>query len=385
MILLDKLFKSKKESTVGITAVPGTYYKHPFSMLNSYMPLQKAELDLYAGLREAIPIIDAALSKIVRLVGTFEVRCHDARAEKELTQFLKTVKVNGAGVGISSFITSYLDQLLTYGTAVGEIVIDKSTLDLVALYNADLNDVELKYDNNPLNVYVCRRDVYTSGKALPNQQLILKSVLNPEPGQIYGTSLLKGLPFVSSVLLKIFNTIGTNWERVGNIRYAVTYRPSDGNGDRQYTRERAQLIADEWSKAMHDKTHVSDFVSIGDVSIKVIGADNQILESEIPVRHMLEQIVAKLGMPPFLLGLSWASTERMSSNQTDILTSELEYYRELLNPMISKICSLWLRLNGYSKQHEIAWSNINLQDEVELANARLINAQARQLESELGD
>ncbi|MGN0519087.1 MAG: serine/threonine protein phosphatase [Acutalibacteraceae bacterium] len=385
MILLDKLFKSKKESTVGITAVPGTYYKHPFSMLNNYMPLQKAELDLYAGLREAIPIIDAALSKIVRLVGTFEVRCRDTRAEKELKQFLKTVKVNGVGMGISSFITSYLDQLLTYGTAVGEMVIDKSTLDLVALYNADLNDVELKYDGNPLNVYVCRRDVYTSVKALPNQQLILKSVLNPEPGQVYGTSLLKGLPFVSSILLKIFNTIGTNWERVGNIRYAVTYKPSDGNGDRQYTRERAKLIADEWTKAMHDKTHVSDFVSIGDVSIKVIGADNQILESEVPVRHMLEQIVAKLGVPPFLLGLSWASTERMSSNQTDILTSELEYYRELLNPAISKICSLWLRLNGYSEQHDIAWSNINLQDEVELANARLINAQAKQLENELGD
>lgn len=385
MILLDKLFKSKKDSTVSITAVPGTYYKHPFSMLNSYMPLQKAELDLYAGLREAIPIIDAALSKIVRLIGTFEVRCNDTRAEKELGQFIKAVNVNGVGVGITAFITSYLDQLLTYGTAVGEMVIDKSTLDLVALYNADLNDVELKYNGNPLNVYVCRRDVYTSAKALPNQQLILKSVLNPEPGQVYGTSLLKGLPFVSSILLKIFNTIGTNWERVGNIRYAVTYKPSDGNGDRHYTRERAKLIADEWTKAMHDKTHVSDFVSIGDVSIKVIGADNQILESEVPVRHMLEQIVAKLGVPPFLLGLSWASTERMSSNQTDILTSELEYYRELLNPVISKICSLWLRLNGYNEQHDIAWSNINLQDEVELANARLINAQARQLENELGD
>ncbi len=43
---------------------------------------------------------------------------------------------------------------------------------------------------------------------------------------------------------------------------------------------------------------VKDFVAVGDVDIKVIGADNQIPDSEIPVREMLEQIVAKLGIPP---------------------------------------------------------------------------------------
>lgn len=82
-----------------------------------------------------------------------------------------------------------------------------------------------------------------------------------------------------------------------------------------------------------------------------------------------------------MLGLSWSSTERMSSQQADILTSELEHYRYLLNPVISKICSMWLAMNGYSTQHEIIWSNINLQDEVELANARLINSQAEQIEN----
>ena len=70
----------------------------------------------------------------------------------------------------------------------------------------------------------------------------------------------------------------------------------------------------------------------------------------------------------------------MSSQQADILTSELEHYRYLLNPVISKICSMWLTMNGYSSQHKINWSNINLQDEVELANARLVNAQADNLE-----
>ena len=55
--------------------------------------------------------------------------------------------------------------------------------------------------------------------------VVLLSVLNPEPGKIYGTSILKGLPFVSDILLKIYNTIGTNWERLGNVRFSVTYKP----------------------------------------------------------------------------------------------------------------------------------------------------------------
>lgn len=42
--------------------------------------------------------------------------------------------------------------------------------------------------------------------------LVFATLLNPEPGTVRGSSLLKGLPFVSSVLLKIFESIKTNWE-----------------------------------------------------------------------------------------------------------------------------------------------------------------------------
>ena len=60
---------------------------------------------------------------------------------------------------------------------------------------------------------------------------------------------------------------------------------------------------------------VRDFVAVGDVDIKVIGADNQVLDSQVPVRQILEQLVARTGIPPFMLGLSWSSTERMSTQQ----------------------------------------------------------------------
>ena len=148
--------------------------------------------------------------------------------------------------------------------------------------------------------------------------------------------------------------------------------------------ERAEQIASEWSRAMQEGKDgsVRDFVSVGDVSIRAIGADNLILDSEAPVRQILEQLVAKTGLPPFLLGLSWSSTERMSAQQADMLTSEITALRRTLTPVVERICALWLRLHGYGCGFAVEWDDINLQDEVEEAKAALYLQQARKLEIE---
>ena len=124
---------------------------------------------------------------------------------------------------------------------------------------------------------------------------------------------------------------------------------------------------------------VRDFVAVGDVDIKVIGADGPILDSQVPVRQILEQLVARTGIPPFMLGLSWSSTERMSTQQADLLTSEITAIRRSLEPMLTRIGELWLQLHGYDDRLEILWEDINLQDLVEEARAQLYQAQAEQI------
>jgi hypothetical protein len=197
-------------------------------------------------------------------------------------------------------------------------------------------------------------------------------------------SVLRGLPALSQILLRIYECIGQNYDRMGNVRYAVVYHPSNDPADRAYAGERARAIAAEWSAGMAASVHgeVRDFVCAGDVEIKVIGAENQLLNTEIPVRQLLEQMVAKLSIPPFLLGLNWSSTERMSAQQADILTSELEYYRRLLTPVLVQIGEAFLRLSGSDATVTVEWDHINLQDETALAQARLWNAQAQQLEAQ---
>lgn len=356
-----------------------TAWEDPFARFTSCAPAGIGERRLYTALRENIPIIDAAIDKILRLVGSFVIVCADENKSYQINQFLQNVKVNALECGVQSFLNAYLSQLLTYGNAVGEIVLASSG-EIGALYNASLDDVEL-CECAPLCLTVFRRE---AGQSVPVRypELVVASALNPPPGSAKGVSLLHGLPFVSGILMQIYRTIGTNWERLGDVRFAVTYKPSNDASDRAFAKDRAKQIAQEWSRAMR-KDCVSDFIAVGDVSIKAIGADNQILDSNVPVRQMLEEIVAKMGIPPFLLGLSWSSTERMSSQQADILTSELEAYRRLLNPVIEKICKLWMQLHGMEPRFTIEWDTITLQDAVDLANARLMNAQAAQIEEGL--
>ncbi len=370
------LFKRKtEENPQEIFAVPQTCpVKGGFSDISSFASPTRADLKLYSALRSSIPVIDAAIMKLIRLLGTFEIKCGDKKAEKEINRFLKEIKVGTAQRGINAFISNYFSELLTYGTAVGEIIYDGFSI--AGLYNTDLDCVELKHGKSPLELVVCAYDGFGSSKPVEYPELILVSSINPQAGNVYGVSILRGLPFVSDILLKIYNAIGSNWERIGNIRYAVTYKPQNDSADKAYAKKRAEQVAEQWGKTMQSTGPVRDFVAVGDLSIKVIGADNQILDSEIPVRQMLEQIVAKLGVPPFLLGLNWSSTERMSSQQSDILTSELEYYREIINSVIRKICSLHLRLCGFEDSFDIVWNEITLQDGLQTAQMRYYNAQA---------
>ena len=372
-----KLFerKQKKESSeVAVTGVP-QLHNNRFASFGANAVSFSAEKQLYGNLRKSVPVIDGAIGKIVRLTGGFSVNCSDKSAQKQLDNFLKSVNVGGNLYGIDSFVAMFLDQLLTYGTAVGEMVLNQDNR-TISLYNGEIDNIILERNkNNPLKIDIC---TYAGGKKVPvrNQQSVILSVLDPEAGELHGNSILRGLPFVSSVLLQIFETIGTNWERLGNLRYAVTYKPQNDAMDKAYAKERAMQIARGWSDAMKSGNEVKDFIAVGDVDIRVIGSDNQILDSEIPVRQLMEQIIAKTGLPPFMLGLNWSTSERMAQQQTDLLTSELWHYRRILTPVIEKICNMFLRMNGFYAGCNVEWDDISLLDETEQAKALYYNAQA---------
>lgn len=354
---------------------------HPFGAMRSFTPLGGGEERIYREMREAIPVLDAAVGKMVRLCGGFQVKCRDLSAQQRLNDFLQMMPCGRGQMGIESFLSGYLDSLLTYGRAVGELVVAGGKLRAVCW--GDVTSLEVQEGDNALDMVLWGMDEHGLMRPLPYQQLLLFTTMHPEPAHPYGVSLFRGMPFLADILLKIYNTIGTNWERAGNIRYSVVCKGGE-EMDPAAVQERGKIIAGEWAKAMEDGKNgtVRDFVAVGDVEIKVIGGEAPILDSEIPVRQIMEQLVAKTGLPPFLLGLSWSTTERMSTQQADLLTSELWALRRTVEPAMLKICRTYLALEGLDNRVEIKWDDISLQDITQQAQAELYMAQAEKHRAE---
>ena len=374
-----KWFQKRKEPAAAAVQLRETG-RHPFGELGSYAALRAGEVRLYRAVREAVPVVDAAIYKLIRMTGGVTAACTDPEAERALGEFLRAVPAGRGQFGINAFLDGYTDSLLTCGRAIGEILPAAGNRDIAALLCGRVESIEIREGDNPLDFTICGPDERGRMGPLPCQELLLFTPFNPEGDSPYGVSLLRSLPFLADILMKIYHTIGVNWERCGNVRYAVTCQGGEGG---QAT-ERSRQLAGEWSRAMQETRSgsVRDFVAVGDVEIKVIGADGPILDSEVPVRQILEQVVAKTAIPPFMLGLSWSSTERMSSQQADLLTTEITAIRRNLTPVVERICRLWLRMHGYGCGFQVVWDDINLQDQVEEARAELYRQQARKLRLE---
>ena len=369
--------KRKQKEPAGVTAVcqlrSGTV--HPFGALKGFTPLGGGEERIYRELREAIPVLDAAVGKMVRLCGGFSVECPDPKVRRKLEEFLKWCPCGRGQIGIDSFLGAYLDSLLTYGRSVGELVVAGGKLRAVCW--GDVTTLEAHEGESGLDTVLWGMDDHGHMRPLPYQHLLLFTTMHPEPGHPYGVSIFRGMPFLAEILLKIYNTLGSNWERAGNIRYSVICKGGE-NLDSVVARERGRQVAEQWSRAMEEGKNgtVRDFVAVGDVEIKVIGGEAPILDSDVPVRQILEQLVAKTGLPPFLLGLNWSTTERMSTQQADILTSELWALRRMVEPAMMKICRTFLALEGMDDRVELHWDDISLQDISQESQAELHRAQA---------
>ena len=376
----------KKQKGSGIAAAcqlrSGT--AHPFTDLRGFVPLGNGEERIYRQIREAIPVLDAAVGKLVRLSGGFEVDCANAQSQRTMEEFIRNVPCGRGQIGMDSFLGGYMDSLLTVGRAVGEIVVAGGKVRGVCW--GDATQIEVQEGGNPMEVVLWGPDDKGMLRPLPYQHLLLFTALNPEPGHPYGVSLFRGMPFLADILMKIYAALGSNWERAGNVRYSVICKGGE-NMDPATAQERGAQMAQEWARAMEDGKNgtVRDFVAVGDVEIKVIGGEAPILDSQVPVRQILEQLVAKIGLPPFLLGLNWSTTERMSTQQADILTSELWALRRTVEPAVMKICRTFLALEGLDDRVKIHWNDISLQDITQEAQADLYRAQAEKARAEAKD
>ena len=135
MALFNFLSRKKPELDIQTFSADGFHSNLSF-MSNSSV----CERHLYKTLKDNIPVIDAAIYKIIRLMGNFSIQTGSDTLDTDINRFLKNIRVNACETGITSFLSCYLEQMLVYGTAVGEIVLDRKHKHISALYNASLDE-----------------------------------------------------------------------------------------------------------------------------------------------------------------------------------------------------------------------------------------------------
>ena len=106
-----KWFRKKEAGRGGLLVQTREERRHPFGAIYDYVPMGAGEMELYRAIREAVPIVDAAVEKLVRLCGG--VRVQVPEGQRELERFLETVNTGWGQRGLQSFLDQYLDSMLT--------------------------------------------------------------------------------------------------------------------------------------------------------------------------------------------------------------------------------------------------------------------------------
>ncbi len=86
--------------------------------------------EFYEVLREAIPIIDAAIRRLISLNGTIHIIGDNAALVRELEDFCINVPVNDMQHGIHAFLENSCNEVFEQGFAISEFVLTRDMKDI---------------------------------------------------------------------------------------------------------------------------------------------------------------------------------------------------------------------------------------------------------------
>lgn len=351
--------------------VPSPFYRVP--------PTQN--LLLYEQLVELVPLVNAAIAKLVQLVGCPVIEAEDD-VQADIEEWLARLRVNRLQSGFANGFGTWLTAMLTYGRSHAEILLPAGRDDVYALQQLHTRSIELRPRADGYSLDVVQMQPLAGLPVTLNPRLMIHALYDVRNDNPLGNSLLYGLPFMLELYTTMARGLKATWERFGTPSFHVRYVPPEALSDPTGAQNRAYVSQigaafEQWAKS-RAKGEVRDFTTAGDIEIKVIGAEGEALDFSTPARSVAEQIVAKTGLPPHTLGLQWATTERLSSVQAQLLTETIDEIRRGVTGELQYLIALRQQLSGGSEEFAIGWPPVSLIDEMDTARAKLFDAQARQ-------
>lgn len=386
MAFWSRWFKRKESPKPMVVAAgkPQTrdYYDNLFMQFGGYIQL-KGSLDVYDMIRELLPVCDVAPIKRARLVGDFRLDgLGNKRVQDALDNFYRNVRVGFNARGWRAAQGQILDSVYSKGFSVLEIVADENLRNFSRLKVVRANDFRFRTNKQgELELVQVLADTVVP-IVLEKQDLIKYIAFDLRDGHPQGVSMFSSIPFLAQILVRIQCAVDNMIWRVGDPTMVGVYTPGDQETPDD-ARSMAEVYRQNITTAMETRRGggVSDLCFTtgpgGNFSIKVLGSDAKPFDISIPYRTITEQTIARFGMPPMMYGFSWSTTERMASQQLDMLVAEIENDRWALDATIEQTVDMYLILEGMAGakwKHE--WYPVNLQDQAIVSATRLQNAQA---------
>lgn len=342
---------------------------------------------IYDAVVQAIPFLDVALRKLTRMVSGFEVTSDNEATAATLNEWLKIVPVNSIFKGFQSFAQPHIRQCLQYGKSAGEIALTESKREIGGLFVIGTQQLCLIPDKETGGIILGERNMLGQVVPYEAQDLFVYSAWGKEGDSPHGSSLLRSVPWIADIVLRMELAIRQKWQRHGAPSFLVAYEAVSNVAipDATLTAIKNALAA-EWEKAMKARWRgegIVDFfmASQGKVSATPIDSSSE-LNFQEPYRALVEQIVSTTELAPFMLGLQWSTTERLSQQQADAIIGCVGAMREELEPDFLHILGWQQRLSNLRGTIGVKWADVNLQDRTETATADLTNAQAQKLRTE---
>lgn len=365
-------------------------------------------------LREAVPVIDAGIDRKIWLLGLVEFEGENAKLVDEITDWAANVAVNGVGIGLQSFFNNLANEVFEQGFNVCEYVMDKSGRDVVELVVADSKQIHFVKDaKGGYEMYyrpLPSASAYFTDPVGQVGQLIAGSWnaagwfagmglndirLNPanklyfsranENQDPHGTSIMRSLPFVGKLVATIENTQLSVFERFGDPMYHIHYAAGAGRLATGELEKRQSEIRNDFNTVLAAKRagQSGDLVTAapgdGNVGIKVIGQDGQVIEMEVPMRHCLEMVCAKFGLAPWMLALHYSTTERLAEQEVDMMLMDAAIQKASYVPRLTELVRVMLRARGRTWKPgdwNLVLRSPHLHDIMKVAQANFLNAQA---------
>lgn len=336
-------------------------------------------LRLYEQLVETIPVINAALDRIVQLVGCPYVEADD-ETQAEISEWMDNVVVNRITTGFENWFACWLKDHLTYGRAHAELILPANRRDIYAIQELHSRTIDLRPVRDGYSLDIVQIMAMRGMWITLNKRLIVTATHDLRNDMPHGHGLLFGLPFIAEIFTSMMKNQKRLTERFGNPMYHITYIPPATEPDPtgQNSQRHLTAMASQWNQAMQTRANgeTQDVFTAGQVKVEVVGAAGETLEFVAPLRSIVEQIVAKTGLPPWMLGLQWQRTETMSTVEAGLLTQMIKQIRSHVEPEISYMIKLRQLLAGKNPEFKIMWESPTLIDALEDAKADLMQAKA---------